>query len=247
VKGLSWERHFFDAAMARQLFDKSRWAEAPKEVRGLLGLTGLRRGGVLDASCGVGRHSLSFAKRGLDVTGVDFNASYLAQARKRAKREGLKVRFEQAQLDDLRAYRSRFDLVTNLFTSFGYYPSAAQNLNALRQMAACLRPGGQLAMELLPRERLDEIFQPQSWERVPGGYLLQERRWLAGGRRIATRAHWVCKGRTQVRDSLLFVYTRDELAALFRRAGLSRIKAYGDYDGRPFGTLDRLLMIGSRA
>src|SRR6185369_11613930 len=123
------------------------------------------------------------------------------------KRERLKVRFEQAQLSDLRRYHGRFDLVTNLFTSFGYYASAAQNLNALRQMAACLKPGGQLAMELLPRERLDEIFTPKSWEAVPGGYLLQERRWLSGGQRMGTRAIWVLKSGTRIYDSTVWVYS----------------------------------------
>lgn len=246
LKGLTWERGFFDEAMAAVLFDREKWAEAPVEVQGLLRLSGVRRGNVLDAACGVGRHSLALAGKGFDVTGIDFNPTYLKQARQKAKRQGLKVRFEQAQLADLRAYAGTFDLVTNLFTSFGYYSAARQNENALRQMVACLKPGGRLAIELLPRETLTGIFHPQAWQTVPGGHLLQERRYLSGGTRLGTRAIWAVRGRHRVQDSIIHLYTRAELAELFRRAGLIQVKAYGDFDGRRFKAGDRLLMIGRK-
>jgi SAM-dependent methyltransferase len=244
----AWTQAFFDAPMGGLLFDAAAWKAAPREVGGLLKLTRLRRGAILDAACGAGRHALDFARRGFEVTGVDATALYLREARQRAQRARLQARFERAELSDLKAYRGCFDLVTNLFTSFGYETTAARNEAVLRQMAACLKPGGQLALELLPRETLDAWFREKDWEQRPdGSYVLQERRWLDGGRRLSATVTWLRRGRATVRQSVIFVYSREELAALFRRAGLSGIKAYGGYDGRPFEGDSRLLMIGRKA
>lgn len=243
-----WTASFFDAGMASLLFDAEKWRVAPGEVRGVLKLTGLRKGAVLDAACGVGRHSLEFARRGFDVTGVDASAAYLKLARVRARKEGLAARFEQADLLELKPYAGRFDLVTNLFTSFGYHTSAARNEAALKGMAASLRRGGWLAMELLPRETLDGWFRPKDWDRnADGSYVLQERRWDDGGRRMAATVTWLKGRRRRVRQSSIFVYTREELAAMFRRAGLRSIRNFGGYDGRPFRGDSRLLMIGRKA
>ena len=45
------------------------------EVSFMLATTGLRPSGrVVDFGCGHGRHPIEFARRGIDVTGVDVNA-----------------------------------------------------------------------------------------------------------------------------------------------------------------------------
>jgi 2-polyprenyl-3-methyl-5-hydroxy-6-metoxy-1,4-benzoquinol methylase len=46
---------------------------------------------VLDMPCGPGRHALEFARRGFQVTGVDLNPSFIAQAKERTEKEGLKL------------------------------------------------------------------------------------------------------------------------------------------------------------
>ena len=40
---------------------------------------------ILDLACGIGRHSIEFAKRGYKVTGLDINPILLKEARKREK------------------------------------------------------------------------------------------------------------------------------------------------------------------
>lgn len=232
--------------MAKVLFDDEKERAAPKEVRGLLKLSGLKKGSVLDVACGTGRHSAAFAAKGFEVTGIDVSAAYLRKARLRLRAAGLSAKFDVAEISDLQAYRGRFDLVVNLFTSFGYLSTAAKNEASLRQMAACLKPGGFLAIELLPHESLLEIFTPQDAQSVDGGWLTQERRWNKDGRRLHTRATWDLKGRRKARDSDFQTYTRPELAALFKRAGLRKIRAFGDFNGQPFSVGDRLLMIGSK-
>lgn len=42
---------------------------------------------MLDFSCGFGRHSLEFARRGYDVTGIDITLAYIDYANEQAKKK----------------------------------------------------------------------------------------------------------------------------------------------------------------
>lgn len=61
---------------------------------------------VLDAGCGTGRVAIELARRGIEVVGVDVDASMLAAARRLAPR----LRWIQQDLVDL-DLRERFDVV----------------------------------------------------------------------------------------------------------------------------------------
>jgi SAM-dependent methyltransferase len=99
---------------------------------------------VLDLCCGPGRHSLEFARRGFQVTGVDRTARYLATARAAATREGLTVEFVQ---EDMRHFHrsEAFDLALNLFSSFGYFEDRADDLRGLCRKFSFEAIGGMLS------------------------------------------------------------------------------------------------------
>ena len=103
---------------------------------------------VLDVCCGWGRHSRALAALGYQVTGVDRDEAALAEARRLA---GPSVAYQAADLRDLTAFGGRFDAVVNLWQSFGYFDDAT-NERVLRQLAACLRPGGRLVLDLYHRD-----------------------------------------------------------------------------------------------
>ena len=48
---------------------------------------------ILDLTCGFGRHSLEFARRGYDVTGIDITPAYIDYANEQAKKENLNAKF----------------------------------------------------------------------------------------------------------------------------------------------------------
>jgi cyclopropane fatty-acyl-phospholipid synthase-like methyltransferase len=120
-----FENEAFWATFKSSLFGEERWQMAARDSEPLTKLLNLKPGArVLDLCCGPGRFSIELARRGFRVTGVDRTALYLAEARRRAKKQKLDV--ELVRSDMRRFVRPRaFDACINMFTSFGYFRDPA--------------------------------------------------------------------------------------------------------------------------
>src|SRR5256712_11848977 len=67
--------------------------DAASDVEWIVGVAALEAGArILDAPCGVGRHSIELARRGFQVTGVDFSETELDRARKAGTEAGVPLR-----------------------------------------------------------------------------------------------------------------------------------------------------------
>lgn len=100
---------------------------------------------VLDVGCGDGFSSLSFARKVARIVGIDYIADFVAAAEKSAKAAGLaNTAFRQGDVRDLCAIRDefgQFDVVTTTRCLINL-PTAEQQVAAIGELAACVRPGG---------------------------------------------------------------------------------------------------------
>lgn len=98
---------------------------------------------VLDVGCNAGFYSFELAKRGGQVTGIDHDPHYLAQARWAARQYGVEARvtFRQMQVYDLAQTEERFDLVL-LMGAFDHlrYPTLALDIVAQRTTRLLVLP-----------------------------------------------------------------------------------------------------------
>jgi SAM-dependent methyltransferase len=243
-----YEDDAFWGEMAPFLFDERRLLNAPMEVDAIIALLDVPEGArVLDLCCGVGRHAIELARRGFRVTGVDRTEIYLERARGTADAEGLDVELVR---EDMRTFRrpGAFDVVLNLFTSFGYFDDPADDLRVLRHVHESLAPGGRFVAEMMGKEVLAERFQERDWNWIGEGegVFLEERRITDDWGRCANR--WILI-RGDRRSEYRFVhrlYSAVELAALFREAGFSAVDAYGSLAGEPYDHLARRLVVVGR-
>ena len=107
------------------------------EVEALGDVTGKR---LLHLQCNCGLDTLSWARRGAIVTGVDLSDRSVELARRLASEEGIEARFVHSDVMDLNeALPETFDIV---FTSYGVL-AWLPDLEAWgRTIARHLRPGG---------------------------------------------------------------------------------------------------------
>jgi SAM-dependent methyltransferase len=97
-------------------------------------------GRVLDAGCGTGDHALYFARRGCQVTGIDFVEEAIHRARNKAEGQNLPVTFLVKDALMLTGWSERFDNVidSGLFHVF----SDQDRQRYVEGLAAVLKPGG---------------------------------------------------------------------------------------------------------
>ncbi|MEA3413726.1 MAG: class I SAM-dependent methyltransferase [Pseudomonadota bacterium] len=97
---------------------------------------------LLDVGCGSGQTAIPAARAGAVVTGVDIAGNLVAFARERAAREGLSVRFEQGDAEDLPYGDGEFDVVISMIGAmFAPRPDRVAS-----ELARVLKPGGLLYM-----------------------------------------------------------------------------------------------------
>jgi SAM-dependent methyltransferase len=97
---------------------------------------------VLDVACGTGQVAFPAARAGARVTGIDIAPNLIAQARQRAEAEGISIRFDEGDAEQLPYEDGSFDLVLSLIGAmFAPRPDRV----AAQLMRVC-RPGGRIVM-----------------------------------------------------------------------------------------------------
>jgi SAM-dependent methyltransferase len=240
-----WYREFFDDLYLRVYQPLEAPEQVRREVDFIVKALDLPAGAkVLDLCCGQGRHSLELARRGFQVVGVDLSEALLYAARKRAESEGLSVTFLHCDMREI-DFADEFDAVINMFTSFGYLESEAEDEKVLGKVAQALKSGGKFLLDVVNRDRLVRDFQAREWHAADEGWLVLEERTfdhLSG--RMETR--WVCVARDGVRYERLSsvrLYTASELRTMLERAGLKVTNLLGDYDGSPYSWDSQRLIV----
>jgi cyclopropane fatty-acyl-phospholipid synthase-like methyltransferase len=101
---------------------------------------------IADFGCGPGLYTTRLARRGAEVTGIDFSKRSIDHARKTAAAEGLSIRYInesylELELDD------RFDLVTMIMCDFCAL-SREQRRTTLRKFHGLLAPRGAVLLDV---------------------------------------------------------------------------------------------------
>jgi SAM-dependent methyltransferase len=216
------------------LFPQERWSGTAAEIDLLLERIAPAPGAaVLDLGCGPGRHSLELARRGCRVTGVDRTALYLEKARQQAQEEGLDVRFVEA---DMRHFvrPGVYDLALNLYTTFGYFVAAEENIQVLRNVYDSLKPGGILVMEMSGKEVIARSFRERDWREHEGVIMLEERSVVEDWSQMENR--WtIIDGADRYSYTLRhWTYSAAELKGMLMEAGFDPVTTADGLGGGPY-------------
>jgi len=242
-----YEQDTFWETVEPIMFPQRRWSDAPAEVDKIIALLCLQPWmAVLDLCCGVGRHALEFARRGYQVIGVDRTQAYLDRARRQAGTEGLEIDFVQ---EDMRSFcePEAFDVIINLFTSFGYFEDPAQDRQVVMNIHRSLKTNGVLLMDLMGKEVLARIFQERSWHEQEGVLILEERRVSQAWSWIENR--WIIIKNGNRTDFVVSnrLYSAAEITLLLVECGFTSIEVYGDYTGSAYDqTAKRLVVVAHK-
>lgn len=145
-KTSNWFKYWFNTPYYHSLYGNRDESEANKFIINLHQKLGLDKDiKVLDLACGKGRHALALNQFYNSVTGIDISENSILEAQK-INQKGLEF-----YTHDMRnTFRiNYFDLVTNLFTSFGYFEKERDNIRAMETISKGLKSNGTFVIDFL--------------------------------------------------------------------------------------------------
>lgn len=232
-----WFAEWFNHPLYLQVYSHRDSTEAARCIRTIIDRT-LPKGHkpssvtVLDIACGAGRHALELARLGYCVTGNDLSPFLLNTARSEARACNVELSFTCCDMRHLPEGKS-YDLIVQLFTSFGYFDSEEDDLRVLGNVSRLLRSNGWYVLDLINPHHLRKHLVPVSRRTVAGLDVLEERM-LADNRITKTITITPDEGEPLRFTESVRLFTKEEISALLEKAGMVIESVAGDYSGSPF-------------
>jgi SAM-dependent methyltransferase len=223
------------------LYPHRNEAEAERAVELIARTLGSRKVRlVLDLACGSGRHARYLGKRWW-TSGIDLSEVLLRIAR----RNDTPARLVRGDIRALPYRDASFDLVVNLFTSFGYFETDEEHELVIRDVAHVIAPKGTFVLDYLNAELVREKLVPRDQKEI-GGRVVEQRREISDDGRFVVK-HISLRGKEREFVERVRLFTKIELENMLERAGFRIDTAYGDYNGEPLtDTSTRLIFFASR-
>ncbi len=140
-----WFGSWFDSPYYHKLYNNRDFNEAEKFISKLIEyLEPHNSATFLDLACGRGRHSVHLNKLGLFVSGADYSANSIKEA-KAFENDDLKF-YEH----DMRTpFTNKYNYILNLFTSFGYFNTEKEHIDTLKHIYNGLHQNGIFVLDYL--------------------------------------------------------------------------------------------------
>jgi SAM-dependent methyltransferase len=155
----------------------------------------------------------------------------------RASLENVEVEWVE---EDMRRFRrsESYDLVLNMFTSFGYFQDHSDNMRVLENVNESMRHGGKFVMEVMGKETLASIFHTVTDEETDEGLLLIQRHRIEDGWNRIENDWLLIDGESMLGRWKFshWVYSASELKNMLLDAGFSNVELYGDLEGAPYNS-----------
>jgi SAM-dependent methyltransferase len=239
VKSEWFERWFGEEYIA--LYPHRNAAEAEKVVSlidRVAAPAGTAR--VLDLACGAGRHSRALCRRWW-TSGLDLSEVLL----RLAMREQVEAALVRGDMRVLPFRDGAFDLVVNLFTSFGYFSDDESHLHVVHEVSRVTCRGGAFVLDFLNTRHLRNSLVPYDEKQI-GNQIIEQRREISADGRFVIKK--IClRGTGKEFTERVRLFDPDDLSAMMKAAGFRVTASLGNYDGDPLTSVSpRVILIGTR-
>ena len=164
TKHQNWFQSWFNTKYYHILYKQRNYEEAERFLKNLITFLNINKNHtILDLACGKGRHSIFLNSLGYDVTGVDLSEQSIKKA-SQSSNDRLKF-----MIHDMRyPIESNYDVILNMFTSFGYFNSIDDNFNVLKTIKNSLNKDGIGVIDFMNSNYIINHLVPQNNVEIDG-------------------------------------------------------------------------------
>lgn len=161
----AWYKDWFNSPYYHKLYFERDQQEAGSFIQNLVHYLQPAAGStMLDVACGRGRHSITLAGKGFNVTGIDISPASIDYA-KQFEKENLEFYQHDMRLPFRVNY---FDYAFNFFTSFGYFNTRREHDDSIRTIANSLKRNGIFVIDYLNVHFSEDHFIHQEEKNIDG-------------------------------------------------------------------------------
>lgn len=239
-----WFKYWFNSPYYHILYGNRNDEEAELLMDNLLAhLKPSANSRIVDIACGRGRHAIYLNKKGYNVTGIDLSEQSIKYAKQ----------FEQKNLHffvhDMRKlfYINYFDVAFNLFTSFGYFDTEKDHLNALKSFRKTLKTDGTFVIDYFNTQKILKNLTQQETKTVEG-IEFHIHKYVADGK-IIKNINFEHRLKSYAFEERVQAFMLADFERMLTKSGLLIIEKFGSYNLDAFDELksDRLILVCKKA
>jgi SAM-dependent methyltransferase len=237
---MQWFECWFDSPYYHLLYGKRDEKEAGFLLDNLLQHLKLKeRARCWDLNCGKGRHSVYLNKKGFDVIGTDLSEKSINHAH---AFENETLHFYKHDMRSL-FYANYFDVVFNLFTSFGYFRNKYEDEKVFQSVYNSLKPGGIFVLDYFNAARVLSCLKELEEKTIEGVVFTYKKK--IENNAVIKEITVNDKGKINHFKEEVKIFTQSEFVLLGEEAGLRLKNTFGNYSLEPFdvNNSDRLILI----
>ena len=233
-----WFEDWFNSRYYHLLYQNRSQNEANFFIENLVENLALNENSnVLDLGCGKGRHAFKLSGIFKNVHGIDLLEININLA-KQIKKQNLNF-----YIGDMRNFnmKKKYNYVFNLFTSFGYFENASENLSVLKCINNHLVDGGYLLIDFLNTTLIKNKTQIKEVKVIQDvKFDIQK---FVSGNCIMKSIQINDSGKTSKFNERVQLFNLEDFRTMFNETGFELIKAFGNYSLDPYcEESDRLIL-----
>jgi len=239
-----WFQYWFNSPYYHILYQQRNDAEAEFFIDNLTQFLHPKADSkILDIACGKGRHSIYLNKKGFNVTGIDLSEQSIKYAQ---QFENDKLHF---LVHDMRRlfYINYFDIALNLFTSFGYFDTEKDHVNALKTFRKSLNDDGILVIDYFNTEKIIRNLNSKETKSLDGITFNIDKKVVDG--KIIKKINFEDQQKVYNFEERVQAFSFEDFERMLTKAGMVIQKTFGSYALDEFDktSSDRLILICKKA
>ena len=159
-----WFVSWFDTDYYHILYKHRNYSEGQEFMKNIVAFLNIKKEGLLlDLACGKGRHSIYLNSLGYDVIGADLSKNSIQRAK---QYENDRLKF--VEHDMRKPFKTKFNAILNLFTSFGFFENDNEDIAILKNIKNGLKSDGVAVIDFMNAKKVISNLVREETQTIDG-------------------------------------------------------------------------------